>query len=283
MTSNSPLSDVLRVALAQMRSVPDVDANRAVMRDTVARAAAEGARLVAFPENAPFLGPVPGRVATAEPLHGRQIEAMQDAATRHGIWVLVGSFAEATETPGKTANTAVMIDPSGRIAATYRKMHLFDVAVAGDTVFAESASTCPGPAEAVVTEVEGWRVGLSICYDLRFPELYRTMAARGVDLICVPAAFTFRTGAAGHWEILLRARAIENLAWVVAPAQTGIHHPGRESWGHTMVVDPWGGRRGALGFEPGLLVCDLDRNEVRGARERIPALGHRRIGVDGAG
>lgn len=267
----------VRVAVCQMRSGIDVAANLAQMCATIDAAAGAGAWLVAFPENAPLLGPAAVRLAGTEPLDGPQVRTIREAAARAGVHVLLGSFAEATDRASHSYNTSVLIDRRGVVVASYRKIHLFDVDVAADTRFRESDTVSAGPLVPTVASLDGWSIGLSICYDLRFPELYRALAAQGADLLCVPAAFTWRTGAA-HWETLLRARAIENQAWVLAPAQHGQHEPGRETWGHAMVVSPWGDVVAQHPAGIGVVYADLTRAAIDDARRQIPALTHRRMG-----
>ncbi len=266
----------LRVALAQMSSTRDVSENLRWIGASVAAAAARGCDLIVLPENAPLLAPEADRLAQVEPLDGRQITSLRDEAHRHRIALVVGSFAESGPDPGRSFNTCVVIDADGEIAGVYRKIHLFDVSVAADTTFRESDTVAAGPPEPVCVDVLGWRLGLSICYDLRFPELYRRLVADGAEVLLVPAAFTLRTGAA-HWHALLRARAIENLCWVLAPGQTGRHYGARESYGHSLAVSPWGDVRLDAGDAPGLHVVDIDRAEMELARARIPALAHRRL------
>jgi predicted amidohydrolase len=265
----------LRVAVAQMTSIPDADANLASMKAAIARAAAEGARLVAFPENALFMGPEQARLAAAQPVDGAWIEQLREACATHAVAASVGSFAERTPDASRTANTSVFIASNGDLLGGYRKIHLFDVQVARDTVHRESDSVEAGPWSPTVVEWEGWRFGLSICYDLRFPELYRELSEQGAEVIMVPAAFTVRTGMA-HWHTLLRARAIENLCYVVAAAQSGVHFGERETYGHSLVVSPWGEVIAESESGPGLFVRDLQKERVRAARAAIPALQHRR-------
>lgn len=268
----------LRVGVAQMNSWADIDTNLAHIRQTVEAMATDGVRLACFPENAPLLAPDRERLAAVEPLDGRQIDAVRGLAAKHGVGVLLGSFAEAGPDAEHSFNTSVLVDASGEIAGVYRKIHLFDVEVGPDTSFRESATVAPGPAEPVVVGFEGWGVGLSVCYDLRFPELYRALSAGGAEILAIPAAFTFRTGAA-HWDILLRARAIENLCYVVAPAQVGAHYGRRESFGHAMVVDPWGDVLAGCSGGPSWVAADLRKSRLAEVRRAIPCLGHRRIGV----
>ena len=269
--------DTLRLAIAQMTSGPDVDRNLEQVAMLARQAADAGADLLMLPENATLLAPTAERIAGAEPVDGTQINFCSDLASALGIGILVGSFSELSDDPYRTYNTSVLLDRGGKVTATYRKVHLFDVDVDADTRFRESASTVAGDPQPVVATFDGWRLGLSVCYDLRFPELYRALVAGGAEVLTVPAAFTFRTGAA-HWEVLLRARAIENLCWVAAPAQVGVPYAGRESWGHALVVSPWGDVVGQVSApEVGLTVVDVRRQEQRAARSRIPSLDHRRM------
>ncbi len=269
----------LRVACVQMNTRDDVAANRAVAVELVEEAVARGAVFVALPETWAFKGRGAGIVASAEPIDGPSNAMLAALARRHGVWVLAGSHYEPGRRPGRVYNTSVLFGPDGVPRAAYRKIHLFDV-TAGDMVYRESDEVDAG--DEVVTAsltVDGLTLtlGLSICYDLRFPELYRALALRGAQVLCVPAAFTAPTGAA-HWEVLVRARAIENGCFVIAPAQTGEHLPGRACWGHSMVVDPWGEVLAALEDEVGVCVADLDLSRVDEARGRIPTLMHRRPG-----
>ena len=266
----------MRIAVAQQTSTPDTEANLAWMEERIAEAAAGGARLVAFPENAPFMGPEAARLAAPEMVDGPAMRRVAAAARAHGIGVVVGSFAEKGPDAGHTYNTSLFFDDSGQLLATYRKMHLFDVTVSSDTVYRESASVAAGEPAPVVVEFEDWRFGLSICYDLRFPELYRALSAAGEEVLFVPAAFTVRTGMA-HWHLLLRARAVENLAYVVAPAQVGTHFGTRETYGHALVVAPWGEVIAEAEGGAGLIFAELRRERVSAVRAQIPALEHRRL------
>jgi predicted amidohydrolase len=194
-------------------------------------------------------------------------------ARRRDAWILVGSLAETSTDPLRPWNTSVLIAPDGSIAATYRKIHLFDVAVEDGPVDRESDRVGPGD-RAVVAEVDGIRVGLSICYDLRFPELYRALALAGAEILTVPANFTERTGR-DHWEVLLRARAIENGAYVLAPSQIG-GPPGQSAFGRSMIVDPWGTVVAQAADQVGIVSAELDLARVRSIRRQIPALANRR-------
>ncbi|NQW63398.1 MAG: carbon-nitrogen hydrolase family protein [Deltaproteobacteria bacterium] len=270
------MSGSLRIAVAQQTSTPDTEANLQWMEARIAEAAAGGARLVAFPENAPFMGPEAARLAAPERADGPSMRRIAEAARKQGIGVLVGSFAETGPDVGHTYNTSLLFDAGGSLIGSYRKMHLFDVTVSADTIYRESASVAAGEPEAVVVEFEGWRLGLSICYDLRFPELYRALSAAGAEVLFVPAAFTVRTGMA-HWHLLLRARAVENLAYVVAPAQVGNHFGARETYGHALVVAPWGEVIAEAEGGAGLIFAELKRERVAAVRAQIPALEHRRL------
>ena len=271
-------SDRLPIAVAQMRSSEQVGDNVAWIEQALATCAELGDRILFLPENATQLAPIPVRLATAEGLNGPAIARLQEAARQTGVALVVGSTAERTADPERTAATCVVISETGEQVATYRKMHLFDVDVAPDTRFEESASIAFGPPEPVVVELAGWRVGLSICYDLRFPELYRALVAAGAEVLAVPAAFTFRTGVA-HWEVLLRARAIENQCYVVAPAQWGKHYGSRESYGHAMVVGPWGEVLAQSSAGVGMIRSTLERSALQDVRAAIPCLRHRRLGL----
>ncbi len=270
--------DQLRVGVVQMRSTADVVSNLELMADLAINAVSAGCELVAFPENCTQLAEPAERVTAAESLTGMQMSFIRKLARQLSVHVLVGSLSERSDDATRTWNTSVLVSSDGSMNAVYRKIHLFDVDVCDDTRLNESASTLAGHAgDFGVGEVEGWKLGMSICYDLRFPELYRELVSRGADILTVPAAFTFRTGAV-HWEVLLRARAIENQCYVLAPAQTGRHYGQRESWGHAMVVSPWGEVVAmADGSKEDVVVCDLKREYLRDIRQRLPALTHRRI------
>ncbi len=267
----------LRVGAVQMRSTSDLAANLGVVRELTGRAATDGARLVALPECFSFLGQREGdKLAIAESLAtgGPILGTLRELATKHGIWMLGGGTPEIVAGDAKrTYNTAILVNPRGEIAATYRKIHLFDVDIPGGAVLRESDATCAG-SELVVADIEGARVGLTICYDVRFPELYRTLALdRGAEVLMVPAAFTAHTGAA-HWHLLLRARAVEDQAWVVAPAQWGRHNEKRESFGHTLIADPWGTLVGEQPQGDGVVMATLDGATVAKRRAQMPCARH---------
>ena len=258
-----------KVAAVQMVSTPDVTENIATCARLVAQAADAGAQLVTLPEYWPIMGMRDtDKVAHAEePGDGPVQATMARLAREHGIWLIGGTLPLRSPDAGKVLNTTLVYDPQGERVARYDKIHLFGF-TRGAESYNESATIVPG--EAVGSfEAPFGRVGLSVCYDLRFPELYRAMGE--CALIVVPAAFTHTTGMA-HWEVLLRARAIETHCFVIAPAQGGKHEDGRSTWGHSMIIDPWGKVLAALPHdEPGFIVADLDLDSVAAARAKIPA------------
>ena len=270
------MSSRLRVACVQLNTRADVAENVAAATALVERAVAAGARLVALPETWAYKGPRAGILTHAEPLDGPSGTALATLAARHGVFVLAGSHYEPTPDPDRAYNTAVLFGPDGAVRAVYRKIHLFDAVSAG-TTYRESDELLPGDA-LVTAEIDGLTVGLTICYDLRFPELYRALALRGAQVLLVPAAFTAFTGAA-HWEVLLRARAVENGCFVVAPDQVGEHLPGRECFGHSMIVDPWGVKLAEVDSGVGVCVADLDPARLDEVRAQIPSLAGRRPDV----
>jgi predicted amidohydrolase len=284
----------LVVGAVQMTSSEDVEANLETARDLVRQAASSGALLVGLPENFAYLGndrdhrlaiaetvPDPGTTsASARDGAGPILGAMQELARVTGTWLLLGGFPERgpqqeQERPKKIRNSAVLLDPSGTVVSVYRKMHLFDVDVPGGKRFRESEAIDPGDAP-VVAETPWGGLGLSICYDLRFPELYRALTAGGARILAVPSAFTVETGK-DHWHVLLRARAVENQAFVMAPAQFGAHGPTRSSYGHALVVDPWGVVLAECGDHEGVALAHLDFDYQDRVRAALPALTHRRV------
>ncbi len=264
----------LVVGVAQGRAGHDVAANVAAAARQVAEAARRGAAYVQLPEYATYYGPASGNAAAAESVPGPTTGALGEVAADLKVWVHVGSLLERGPDARRCFNTSVVIGPDGAVAARYRKAHLFDVAV-GDVAVRESASIAPGD-EAVVARVGGAALGLSVCFDLRFPELYRRLALDGAQVLCVPSAFTATTGRA-HWSTLLRARAIENHAFVVAAARAGDGDGVPDTFGHSMVVDPWGEVLAeADGSSEAVLVVEVDLAEVDARRAQIDVLGLRR-------
>jgi predicted amidohydrolase len=242
----------------------------------VACAAATGADVVVLPEKWNLIGSVEDLQANAEPLAGGDsVDAMARWAREHGVTIVGGSITEFREGREKLSNTSLVFDPEGSLAAVYRKIHLFDVTV-GDVDYRESASGEAGDSAATATAADGTKLGLTVCYDVRFPELYRILALEGALVLTVPANFTRTTGAA-HWELLLRARAVENQAFVVAPAQAGEYPPGQPAYGNSMIVDPWGEvlARAPGGDEECFVAADLDFARLAEIRAKLPSLQNR--------
>ncbi len=264
----------MRVALVQFEAGDDVADNLSRAAAMAAEAAVDS-DLVILPEYVQYRGRAAGYRASAAAVPGPTTAPFAEVAREHGCWVLAGSHAEASGDPQRPYNTAALFDRSGALAARYRKLHLFDVSVDDGPSDQESARVTPGD-RAVVARVDGVGLGLSICYDLRFPELYRALASAGATLLAVPAVFTERTGR-DHWEPLLRARAIENGAWVLAAAACG--HGGQgaiPAWGHSMVVDPWGRVIATAGSGEGIVRAEIDLGLADAARRQIPNLENRR-------
>lgn len=266
----------MKVGLVQLNTREDVEANLTKIDGFVAEAAREGARLVCLPEYANYLGPDERYAEVAEDLEGGPTATRFAALSRqHGVYLLGGSIRERTEEPERFYNTSTLFSPDGELLAAYRKIHLFDIKI-GDTVsYAESERIVPGT-EVVTAEVDGRRVGFSVCYDLRFPELYRALVEEGAHVLFVPAAFTMFTGK-DHWEVLLRARAIENQAFVVAPAQVGRHEPDGWCYGRSLVADPWGNVLAKAQDSEGVVVADLDFSTLERIRTEVPSLSNRRM------
>jgi predicted amidohydrolase len=264
-------------AAVQLTSTSDETSNWETARALIERAASRGAQFVATPENTNYLGPHDEKVRRAEPLDGPTCGRFAGLARRLGIHLLLGSFNEKSEESQRCYNTSVFFSPEGGILATYRKIHLFDVDVPGGVRFLESATCKPGDAVTVVpTPLAAF--GLTICYDLRFPELYRRLVDGGAQVLMVPAAFTLATGK-DHWEALLRARAIETQCYVMAPAQHGRHDDGglSQTWGHAMIVDPWGLPVATASDGPGLAFAEIDLERVERVRQGIPVSRNRRL------
>jgi predicted amidohydrolase len=263
----------LRVALIQLAADQDVTANIDRASALILQAGEHHPNLVALPEMLQYRGPLAGFRESATDVPGPVTQRFSDLARELKAWILLGSLAERSTDPLRPYNTAVLLDPAGQVAATYRKIHLFDVTIEDGPSDRESLRITPGNS-TVVASLEGAaegtnvRLGLSICFDLRFPELYRELAANGAALLAVPANFTEATGR-DHWEVLLRARAIENGAFVIAPAQCGIG-AGVPTHGRSMVVDPWGIVVAQAPDGPGIVVADLDLDRVAAVRRQLP-------------
>ena len=255
-----------------MTSRTDKAANLETAERLVAQAAATGADVVVLPEKWNGIGDAAYYHESAEPLDGESVTAMARWARTHGITLVGGSIVELREGREKRSNTSLVFDSDGEVVATYRKIHLFDVEVGG-VVYRESESEEPGE-EAVVVEAEDWTVGLSVCYDVRFPELYRILALEGAQLVTVPAHFTTPTGK-DHWHVLLRARAIENQLYVAAAAQTGETLPGKPAYGRSLIADPWGVVLAQAPDEETVISAELDRTHLDRIRAKLPSLANR--------
>jgi predicted amidohydrolase len=264
----------LHVAVAQMNSGADKEVNIASALELIDRAAAAGARLVALPEVWAYLGPGEGNRPSAESIPGPITDRLVKRAQRHGIYIHGGSILEVTDGDPGMYNSAFVIDPNGNIIAKYRKIHVYDVDLAGGESYRESATVTPGD-EIVVTEIDGLPVGLATCYDLRFPELFRILALRGAKAIILPAAFTMTTGK-DHWETLIRARAIENQVYMIATAQSGMHPPGDWCYGRSMIVDPWGTVIATAPDGVGVTSTVIQPVRVESVRRQVPSLANRR-------
>jgi predicted amidohydrolase len=269
------MTGAFRAACVQLRSSDDVAENIRVTSELIREACAKGADFIATPENTTLMAPDGG--AKLEKNFSEEADpalpAFRQLAEELGAWLLIGSLAiKVSDT--KTTNRSFLIDPKGRITARYDKIHLFDVDLPSGETYRES-NTVAGGARAVTTELPWGTIGLSICYDVRFPKLYRALAQKGAFLLTVPSAFTETTGKA-HWHVLLRARAIENGAFVMAPAQGGTHANGRQTYGHSLIIAPWGEILAEAGTEPGVILADIDPAAVTNARSRVPSLRHDR-------
>jgi len=270
------MSAPLRVGLVQLTSDADLEANVARACALIEEAADAGATLVATPENTDLM--TASRADRLAKARGEAdhpgLPAFSDLAARRRLWLLIGSLGIRLEGEERLANRSFLFGPDGGIAARYDKIHMFDVEIPDGQSYRESATFHPGEA-AVIADLPAVRLGMTICYDLRFPHLYRKLAQAGAEVLSVPAAFTRFTGQA-HWHVLLRARAIETGCWVIAPAQCGVHPGDRRTFGHSLVVAPWGEVTADAGEAPGVVVTDLDMARLHKARGMVPSLGHDR-------
>ncbi len=267
---------MFNVAAIQMVSTDELCRNLETAEKLITEASRRQAKLVTLPENFPFMGRKnDDYLAIMEPIGDGKVQAfLSEQARRHRIWLLGGTVPLASEDPNKAYAGSLLYDPEGKCIAHYNKIHLFDVFVDAARQEAYQESNCFEPGhDCVIARTDVGNIGLSVCYDLRFPELYRQMLRHDVNLITVPAAFTAKTGAA-HWKILLRARAIENLCYVVASNQGGTHANQRKTWGHSMIIDPWGTVLAELDKGIGLAVAAIDFDKQKQLREFFPALSH---------
>lgn len=270
--------ETLRVSAIQLQSQDDVAQNLEECARLVALARKDGSKLVVLPENFAYFGADESKRNVAEPLRsgqGKIQSSLAEMARSAEVFLVAGGFPEASSEPARPYNTALVFGPNGQLVTSYRKIHLFDVALQEGTVLSESSGTTGG--DSLVTfDIGGFRVGLSICYDLRFPELYRGLVQRGANVLLVPAAFTLHTGK-DHWHPLLRARAIESQCYVVAAAQWGKHPRGRTTYGHSLVVDPWGAVIAEASDRVGIISATLDLGYLEQVRKAVPCLSNRKL------
>lgn len=265
-----------KAAVVQMNSQTDLDANFEQAYSLIKKAAAEGVVVAGLPENFAFLGGISMRMEKADIIAERSAAFLSETAKEFDIYLLGGSYP-VPASKEKVYNHSVLIGPDGEELISYNKIHLFDVDLSNDEAYRESDYIKPGDVRAKICrsdEIGNW--GLSVCYDIRFPEYYRKLTRQGAEILTVPAAFTYTTGQ-HHWEPLLRSRAIENTCYVFAPAQTGVHGKSRKTWGHAMIIDPWGTIIADAETEPGIAVAEIDPQKIQKVRAKIPSLNHRRL------
>jgi deaminated glutathione amidase len=263
-------------AAIQMTSKPDSDKNLVEAEELIELAVRQGAELIGLPENFAFLGLEADKIAQAEDIALKTEKFLKKMAQRFQITILGGGFpVPVAEDPSKAYNTAVLVAPDGREIVRYQKVHLFDVDVPDGNTYRESSTVMAGSdlPDIYISDNLG-KIGISICYDVRFPELYRYLSGKGVDVMFIPAAFTAYTGK-DHWQVLLQARAIENTAYVIAPAQTGNHYERRYTHGHAMIIDPWGVILADAGDKPGVAVAEISPHRLQQVRQQMPSLQHR--------
>ncbi len=265
-------------AAIQMTSLPDLNKNLIQAEELIELAVHQGAELVGLPENFSFLGTDDQRVGQGEVIARESEKFLKTMAQRFQVTILGGGFPVPVDKTGKVHNTALLIGPSGEELARYQKVHLFDVNVPDGITYRESNTVVAGTHLPPVYDSESLgNVGLSVCYDVRFPELYRHLTKKGADILFVPAAFTAYTGK-DHWQVLLQARAIENTCYVIAPAQTGQHYSMRQTHGHAMVIDPWGVILADAGDTPGVAIAEINPARIEQIRRQMPSLQHRVFG-----
>jgi predicted amidohydrolase len=269
-----------RVAAIQMTSTQKVADNLKKAAQLIQSATADGAKLIILPEMFSLMGATEAeKLAIGEPLgNGKVQDFLADQAAKHGIWLVGGTTPLLHPTKKKLLAASCIYDAAGIQIACYNKLHLFDATIQGSkTVYQESSITAPGNSIVIVDTPIG-RLGVGVCYDIRFPELFRVLFTKGAEIIAIPAAFTVQTGEA-HWEVLLRARAIENFCYVVGACQSGIHPGGRQTYGHSMIADPWGMVIAYLPEGEGFITADIDREKIAMLRKNMPTLSHCRIGL----
>jgi predicted amidohydrolase len=263
----------VRAGVVQLNSNEDKDRNLEIAGSLVRAAAKDGAELIVLPEKFNLLGTAEQMSEAAESLDGPTLRSVTTLASELGVWIVAGSIVERVEGEEKFRNTSVLVSPKGDIEAVYRKIHMFDVEVGGLT-YTESETEAPGE-EIVIVSAAHVELGMAICYDLRFPEVFRIQALRGARVVSLPSAFTLHTGK-DHWEVLVRARAIENQVFMLAAGQIGKHPPGRESYGRSMIVDPWGVTLAVAPDDECHVVAELDLDLQVQIREKLPSLANRR-------
>jgi predicted amidohydrolase len=268
---------MLTAAVVQLNSQEDVSRNLARCAALTGEAARSGAQLVVLPENFAYMGDETGKRAIAEKIDGRGpiVGAVIAMAKEHGVHIVAGGMPEKSEDPDRPYNASVLVEPTGHVVAVYRKVHLFDVDLADGTSLRESAATTAGH-DPVVARVRETPLGMTVCYDLRFPELFRALERRGARVVTVPSAFTLTTGK-DHWHVLLRARAVENQVFVLAAAQHGKHSRGRQTYGKSLIVDPWGDVLAQCGEGEGFATARLDFAYQDRVRAALPCLAHRKL------
>ncbi len=269
-----------KIAALQMTSGTQVKANLTAAAELIEQACAQGARLLVLPENFALMAHADAdKLSAAEPQGSGPIqEFLANQAAKHKIWLVGGTLPLASPEPHKTYNACTVYNEKGDQVACYKKIHLFDAQVKpGVEVYEESNTVCPGQ-DIVVLDSPFGRLGLAICYDLRFPELFRAMATQGAELIAVPTAFTVKTGQA-HWEVLMRARAIENFCYLIGACQTGAHENGRKTFGHSLLIDPWGTVLASLPSQTGVIEAEISLDYLKQLRTDFPVHQHRRLGL----
>ena len=275
----------LTIAAIQLNSQPDLKINMDLCKNSIFEAAGKGADLVALPENFAFMGNEWDKYLQGDRIADAVLKYIPKWSKEAGIYIMAGGFPVRADS-GKVYNRSIITDPGGNIITQYDKIHLFDVTLSKDEVYRESDTVEAGRHEPVVCDIiltkngqtHTFSAGLTICYDLRFPELYRLLADKGADFIFVPSAFTQPTGKA-HWEVMLRSRAIENTLYIVAPAQTGLHGDKRKTYGHSMIIDPWGKIIQECGSEPEIILAEIDPSVTQDIRRKLPSLNHKAFSI----
>ena len=270
------MSESFLAAVVQVNGNTDVERNERIAEQLIREAAFDGAKFISVPENYFFIGPLDQKVGHAESVDGPRVTRLARLAKELDVYLLVGSIAEQSEFSNRCFNTSVLLGPKGQCLAQYRKLHLFDIDIPDGAQFQESATVVPGDQGLCTVETPLATFGLSICYDLRFPELYRALTNQGAQVLTVPSAFTQFTGK-DHWEVLLRARAIENTAWVIAPNHWGQHSPARASYGRSMIIDPWGNVVARCPDAISYATARIDMSLLSRVRQQLPCLQHQRL------